>query len=173
MRCDLKELPMKLEQAEFIMGSVFALAGASKSKRRATAAMLVHFHNGFPMILSSGVNGTAPGASNVMENADLTLSLDTVIHAEVNCLDRLEDYSLWAEHDDILFCTDSPCPNCLEELRTAGVNTVVYAREYRLTDHLDASDIRMFCLDIDSVVQRMQHGIDRSKEVIATTPASE
>lgn len=173
MRCDLKELPMKLEQAEFIMGSVFALAGASKSKRRATAAMLIHFHHGFPAIVSSGVNGTEPGESNVMENADLTLSLDTVIHAEVNCLNRMEEYNLWADDSDILFCTDSPCPNCLADLEAEGVKTVVYAREYRLTDHLDASNIRMFCLDMDSVVNRMQSSMDRIREVIATTPASE
>ncbi|QZE56233.1 dCMP deaminase [Erwinia phage pEa_SNUABM_32] len=172
MRCNLTELPIKLEQAEFIMASVFALAGASKSKRRATAAMLVHFHKGFPTIISSGVNGTMPGESNVMENADLTLSLDTVIHAEANCLNRMEEYNMWSDDQDILFCTDSPCPNCLAYLEAEGVKTIVYAREYRLTDHLDASDIKMFCLDMDSVIQRMQHSIDRSKEVIATTPAS-
>ncbi|QZE59273.1 dCMP deaminase [Erwinia phage pEa_SNUABM_2] len=173
MRCDLKDLPLALDQAEHILASVFTLAASSKSKRRATAAMLVHFHNGFPMILSSGVNGTTPGESNVMETPDLTLSLDTVIHAEVNCLDRLEDYSLWADFRDVLFCTDSPCPNCLTELTTAGVKTVVYAREYRLTDHLDASDIKMFCLDMKSVEHRMLRGIERMNEVIATTPASE
>ncbi|WAK44431.1 hypothetical protein [Erwinia phage vB_Ea_2910A] len=172
MRCTLNELPINITQAEHIMASVFTLAGASKSKRRATAAMLIHFHNGFPTIVSSGVNGTEPGASNVMENEDLTLSLDTVIHAEVNCLNRMEEYSMWANEEDILFCTDSPCPNCLADLEAEGVKTVVYAREYRLTDHLDASPIKMFCLDMDSVVQRMQHGIDRIKEVIATTPAS-
>lgn len=172
MRCNLNELPMNLDQAEHIMASVFTLAASSKSKRRATAAMLVHFHNGFPTIISSGVNGTQPGESNVMENDDLTLSLDTVIHAEVNCLNRMDEYSLWADEQDILFCTDSPCPNCLADLENEGVHTIVYAREYRLTDHLDASNIRMFCLDMDSVVQRMQHGIDRIKEVIATTPAS-
>ena len=173
MRCDLKELPLALDQAEHIMASVFTMAAASKSKRRATAAVLVHFSDGFPMIVSSGVNGTEPGASNVMETPDLTLSLDTVIHAEVNCLNRLEEHTMWAEHDDVLFCTDSPCPDCLAELKTAGVKTVVYAREYRLTDHLDASDIKMFCLDMNAVEQRMVRGIERMKEVIATTPASE
>ncbi len=171
MRLELKDLPIKLDQAEFIMASVFALAGSSKSKRRATAAMLVHLHQGFPMIISSGVNGTEPGTSNVMENDDLTLSLPTVIHAEVNCLNRLEDYNLWAENNDILFCTDSPCPNCLQALEKEGVQTIVYAREYRLTDHLDASDIKMFHLDLASVETKMRSAIDRMNEVIATTPS--
>ncbi|AWY08311.1 dCMP deaminase [Erwinia phage vB_EamM_Alexandra] len=173
MRCDLKELPLALDQAEHIMASVFTLAASSKSKRRATAALLIHFHNGFPTIVSSGVNGTEPGTSNVMENDDLTLSLNTVIHAEENCLNRMEEYSLWANEEDILFCTDSPCPNCLAYLECEGVKTVVYAREYRLTDHLDASDIKMFCLDMKSVEHRMLRGIERMNEVIATTPASE
>ncbi|QZE58589.1 hypothetical protein pEaSNUABM28_00032 [Erwinia phage pEa_SNUABM_28] len=164
---------MSAEQAEHIMASVFTLAGASKSKRRATAAMLIHFHDGFPTIISSGVNGTMPGESNVMETPDLTLSLNTVIHAEVNCLNRMEEYSLWANEQDILFCTDSPCPNCLADLEAEGVKTVVYAREYRLTDHLDASSIKMFCLDMKSVEHRMLRGIERMNEVIATTPASE
>lgn len=172
MRCPLNELPMNLDQAEHIMASVFTLAGSSKSKRRATAAMLVHFHHGFPTVISSGVNGTQPGESNVMENDDLTLSLDTVIHAEVNCLNRMEEYSMWADEKDILFCTDSPCPNCLADLEAEGVKTVVYAREYRLTEHLDASKIKMFCLDMKSVELRMLRGIERMKEVIATTPVS-
>lgn len=173
MRCSINDLPIKLDQAEHIMASVFTLASASKSKRRATAAMLVHFEDGFPTIISSGVNGTVPGASNVMENADLTLSLSSVIHAEVNCINRMEEQGMWVRDGNILFCTDSPCPNCLDAMEVEGVETIVYAREYRLTDHLDASTIKMFCLDIDSVVRRMQHGIDRINEVIATTPVSE
>lgn len=173
MRCPIDQLPIALDQAEHIMASCFTLAAASKSKRRATAAMLVHFEDGFPTIISSGVNGTAPGASNVMENADLTLSLSSVIHAEVNCINRMEEQGMWVRDGNILFCTDSPCPNCLDAMEVEGIETVVYAREYRLTDHLDASDIKMFCLDMDNVAASMQLGLDRMREVIATTPVSE
>ena len=171
MRCELKDLPISIEQAEHIMASTFTLAAASKSKRRATAALLVHLNNGYPMILSSGVNGTRPGESNIMETSDLTLSLPSVIHAEVNCINRLDQYSLWPEPEDILFCTDSPCPDCLHEIESVGITTIIYAREYRLTDHLDASQVKMFCLDLNSVEARMVRGIERMKEVIATTPS--
>lgn len=173
MRCELNQLPMSISQAEHIMASCFTLAGASKAKRRATAAMLIHFHNGFPMVMSSGVNGTMPGESNLMENEDLTLSLDTVIHAEVNCLDRLEEHTLWPDDEDILFCTDSPCPECLRALEAADVKTVVYAREYRLTDHLDASAINMFCLDLKQIEVNMRRAIDRMSEVIVAVSPKE
>lgn len=171
MRCELTELPIAVDQAEAIMASVFALAVASKSKRRATDAMMIQFIDGFPMIKSSGVNGTVPGSSNVCETPDLLTTLPHVIHAEANCLDRLNDYNSLVTDQDILFCTDSPCPDCLRQLTDEGVKTVVYAREYRLTDHLDASDIRMFCLDLKAVEQRMIRSIERMSEVISATPS--
>ncbi|QYW04705.1 dCMP deaminase [Erwinia phage pEa_SNUABM_7] len=170
MRCNLTELPIKLDQAENIMGSVFALAAGSKSKRRATAAMLIHFHEGYPTIISSGVNGTVPGESNVCENEDLTLTFAHVTHAEANCLNRMDEYSLWPEEEDILFCTDSPCPDCLQQLESAGVQTIIYAREYRLTEHLDKSAIRMYCLDIENVRASLLKSVNRIDEVIATIP---
>lgn len=170
MRCDLKEIPIAVHQAEAIMASVFTLAGASKAKRRATAAMMVSVIDGYPMIKSSGVNGLVPGGSNVCETPDLLTSLPEVIHAEINCVNRLEEHAVFVMDEDVLFCTDSPCPDCLARLEREEVRTIIYAREYRLTDHLDASSIRMFHLDMTQVEQRMRDSIARITEVISQTP---
>lgn len=139
----------------------YMIAGLSKAKRRACGAVLVRKINGIPVIVSSGVNGTAPGTDNACETEDLTMSYPHVIHAEVNCINKVV-----VEQGDILYCTDSPCEFCLKALEEAGVGGVYFARGYRLTDHLDGTEIKLNYLPIADVEQYMNHSAERIHRVI-------
>ena len=89
-------------------------------------------------IISTGINGTAPGFKNCDEifvpgNFDRTKHHDFSdiyeIHAEMNCL-------LYAARNGItlegasLYCTLSPCWNCLKNISVVGVNNIYYGELY-------------------------------------------
>lgn len=115
-----------------ILASLFTLANVSKSRRRGCAAALVRYIDGVPTIISSGVNGTPVNSENLCEDHGLAVSMENVIHAEINCVQRAEKIL----PTDILFVTDSPCQFCLESIRGYGVKHVVFSRDYRIISHI-------------------------------------
>lgn len=118
-----------------LMATCFSIAATSKAKRRACGACLVRFDsNGVPRIVSSGVNGTPPGTDNECEPSCVSYTYDHVIHAEDNCLTRS---GVEVRESDWLFCTDSPCPSCLENhIDKHGIKHVVYCRDYHVKEHM-------------------------------------
>ena len=58
---------------------------------------------------------------------------DEVIHSEANSISRLAK-STESGIDSVLFCTHSPCLQCSKIIYGAGIKTVYYKQEYRMTD---------------------------------------
>ena len=122
---------MNVDKLKTFLAQAFVLASESKATRRKCAALLIRKVEGVYIIISSGVNGTAPGSPNVYEKDNVTL--DSVIHAEVSCLARASE----VRESDILIITDSPCEPCLRVLyNDYGIRNIVYGRHYRICEHL-------------------------------------
>lgn len=141
---------MNVTKLRTFLIQAFVLASESKAVRRKCAALLIRKIDGVYVIVSSGVNGTDPGAPNVYEKDNVTL--DSVTHAEINCLRRAPEVMM----DDILVMTDSPCEFCLAALYNEyGIRRVMYGRHYRICGHLsdpDYSDLTLVHDEISEIL---------------------
>lgn len=126
---------MNIDKLKTFLAQAFILASESKATRRKCAALLIRKVDGAYIIISSGVNGTAPGEPNVYEKDNVTL--ESVVHAEVSCLARASE----VRESDILVLTDSPCEPCLRVLyNDYGIRNIVYGRQYRICEHLTTEE---------------------------------
>ena len=87
------------------------------------------------MIISDGYNGTPSGFPNICEGED-GLTLPYVLHAEANAITKI---ARSGNNSDgaTLYVTDAPCIECAKLIIQSGINRVVYARSYRLTDGIE------------------------------------
>jgi dCMP deaminase len=86
------------------------------------------------MIISDGYNGTPSGFENVCEENNVTKPY--VLHAEANAITKIAR-SHNSSDGATLYVTASPCLECSKLIIQAGIQRVVYAREYRLSDGID------------------------------------
>jgi dCMP deaminase len=77
-------------------------------------------------IISLGYNGTPEGEDNEMERDNVTL--DTVVHAEVNALRKLRWYQ--RRKHLVLFVTHAPCRHCAESIVKSRIKKVYYLDNY-------------------------------------------
>ena len=103
----------------------------SYCKRRQVGALVVKNK----MIISDGYNGTPSGFENVCEDEN-NVTKTYVLHAEANAITKI---ARSGNNSDgaTLYVTDSPCIECAKLIIQAGINRVIYGREYRLTDGID------------------------------------
>jgi len=83
-------------------------------------------------VLSLGYNGNYKGGPNEVESE--VPGESGFLHAEINCLLKL-DYN--NPKQKAMYVTLSPCRMCAKAIVNAGVNEVVYDREYRDTSGLE------------------------------------
>ena len=83
-------------------------------------------------VLSLGYNGNYKGGPNEVESE--VPGESGFLHAEINCLLKL-DYN--NPKQKVMYVTLSPCRMCAKAIVNAGVNEVVYDREYRDTSGLE------------------------------------
>ena len=103
----------------------------SYCKRRKVGALLVKDK----MIISDGYNGTPSGFENICEDED-NKKKPYVLHAEANAITKVA-CSNNSSKDATLYVTSSPCIECAKLIIQAGINRVVYADAYRLSDGVD------------------------------------
>ena len=87
------------------------------------------------MIISDGYNGTPSGFENVCEDEN-NVTKPYVLHAEANAITKIARSNNNSD-GATLYVTDSPCIECSKLIIQAGIQRVVYAREYRLSDGID------------------------------------
>jgi len=73
-----------------------------------------------------GYNGTPEGEDNLMERDNVTL--DTVVHAEMNALRKLRFWEL--RKHLVLFVTHAPCKRCAEMIVKYRIRKVYYLDNY-------------------------------------------
>lgn len=83
-------------------------------------------------VLSLGYNGNYKGGPNEVESE--VPGDSGMLHAEINALLKL-DYN--NPKQKAMYVTLSPCRMCAKAIVNAGVNEVVYDREYRDTSGLE------------------------------------
>lgn len=79
-------------------------------------------------ILSFSYNGTPPGHSNIMRDADGE-TIDDVLHAETNALFKVAR-STETTAASTVYTTRCPCLSCAKAIFQAGVVRVVYRGEH-------------------------------------------
>lgn len=79
-------------------------------------------------IVSVGYNGTPPGSDNTMEIDNVTL--DSVIHAEMNCLSKLSFFQKHFSNNLLMVVTHTPCLKCAQEIVKTKMKHVYYLDNY-------------------------------------------
>lgn len=90
-------------------------------------------------VLATGFNGSLPGAphcDDVGHLLDSNCACVRTSHAEANAVASAARRGIPLD-GATAYLTDSPCRTCARLLVMAGVTSIVYEREYRLTEHLD------------------------------------
>lgn len=102
--------------------------------------------------IAIGWNGQEPGAPHCAGNdcPGIVPGNCGTLHAEVNALTkagmlltagaRMEDFQARMHFEVDLYCTDSPCPFCVDFIlnnAAAKVRRIFYEKPYRVSDHLD------------------------------------
>lgn len=86
-----------------------------------------------PGLLTTGYNGVPPGEYHCEGNGcPLSTSggCTRARHAEWNAIDRLHPQYMGAENL-VIYCTHSPCPNCVDHIINAGIKQVYFETAYR------------------------------------------
>ena len=123
---------MKEKYLMAFMGMTEVFAQTSEATRLKVGACLIK--NGNP--IAFGVNGTLPGwKTNQCEDENGNTS-ECVLHAEVQCLNKLRKISESAD-GAILLVTHACCLRCSHEVLDCGIKTVYYRNEYRSTEGLE------------------------------------
>ena len=103
----------------------------SYCKRRQVGAILVKDK----MIISAGYNGTPSGFENVCEDED-NVTKPYVLHAEANAITKVARSNNSSE-GATLYVTSSPCIECAKLIIQSGIERVVYADSYRLSEGIE------------------------------------
>lgn len=103
----------------------------SYCQRRRVGAILVKDK----MIISDGFNGTPSGFENCCEDAD-GVTYPYVLHAEANAITKVAR-SHNSSEGSTLYITTSPCIECSKLIIQAGIQRVVFAEMYRITNGID------------------------------------
>ena len=115
---------MHNDDMTFCVNVVKMLARRSRATRAQVGCVI--WNKDLRTIVSLGYNGTAAGEDNMMERNNVTL--DTVIHAEMNAIRKLRWYQ--RRKHLVLFVTHTPCMNCANVILDARIREVYYLENY-------------------------------------------
>ena len=114
------------------------VASRSNCTRRQVAAVIVKDQR----IISTGYNGTPRGVTNCFEGGCPRAHSDAASgselgngicnHAEENAIIQAAYHGISVK-DATLYCTLSPCLLCAKMIINAGIKSVIYENEYKLT----------------------------------------
>jgi dCMP deaminase len=116
-----------LEFHNVYMNIAAEISKLSRCKRAKVGAVIVKDGN----IISFGYNGSISGFPNECECNDVTL--DTVIHAELNAILKCST----SVKDADIYITLSPCKDCAKMIKQAGIRHVYFRELYRDTTPLE------------------------------------
>jgi len=117
-------------------------------------------------ILSYSYNGTPPGWDNTMRDGN-GKTLPHVIHSEAHAIAKL-CRSTETSVGSTLYCTLSPCIECVKLCITAGINRVVYRDNYKDlagVDLLKEAEIETVQYEKGHYPKYHCHGFNHNKHV--------
>ena len=119
----------------------------SYCKRRQVGAILVKDK----MIISDGYNGTPSGFENICED-EANVTKPYVLHAEAHAITKVARSNNSSE-GATLYVTSSPCIECAKLIIQSGIERVVYADSYRLSEGIELlmrANIEIVCVELES-----------------------
>ena len=127
-------MPTQLQLDEAYLRMAVTWGKLSKANRKQVGCLVVKDS----MIISDGYNGTPHGFDNECE-FETRFGFETkpeVLHAESNALTKLAK-STQSSNKSTVYVTLSPCFECSKLMIQSGIERVVYAELYRITDGID------------------------------------
>jgi len=104
------------------------ISNQSPDEQTKVAALLIHGKTG--AVLSSGYNGFVRGGPDHILPKTRPEKYDYVIHAETNLLFNCARHGISTD-ECFVYCTLSPCVNCLRALYQSGISVVYFKDAYR------------------------------------------
>jgi dCMP deaminase len=108
----------------YFMNLAYNISLKSKDKKKVGAILVSSIDN---RIISTGYNGLPAGINDNIDWTNRELVHSMIIHAEMNCI----LYSNNKFENSILYCTLSPCKDCIKIIAAAKINKVIYLSEYK------------------------------------------
>jgi dCMP deaminase len=142
---EIKNKQLLLDKRYMRMALIWA--ENSYCKRRQVGAILVKDK----MIISDGYNGTPSGFENICEDED-NVTKPYVLHAEANAITKVARSNNSSE-GATLYVTSSPCIECAKLIIQSGIERVVYADSYRLSEGIELlmrANIEIVCVELES-----------------------
>ena len=115
---------------EIWMNFAEQIAQRSPDEKHKVGAVIVNEEN--TQVLSVGYNGDQKGGPNERESMEVGGS--GFIHAEINALIKC-DYNYPKKKK--MYLTLSPCRMCAKAIVNAGIDEVIYFKEYKESNGLD------------------------------------
>lgn len=109
---------------KYFINIAYSISLKSKDKKKVGAVLISQNDN---RIISTGYNGLPAGINDNIDWDNRELVHSMIIHAEMNCI----LYSNNKFENSILYCTLSPCKDCIKIIAAAKINKVIYLKEYR------------------------------------------
>ncbi|NLC50300.1 MAG: dCMP deaminase family protein [Bacteroidales bacterium] len=142
---EIKNKQLLLDKRYMRMALIWA--ENSYCKRRQVGAILVKDK----MIISDGYNGTPSGFENICEDQD-NVTKPYVLHAEANAITKVARSNNSSE-GATLYVTSSPCIECAKLIIQSGIERVVYADSYRLSEGIELlmrANIEIVSVELES-----------------------
>lgn len=127
-----------MEWNDYFMNIAQVVKTKSKDTKVKVGAVLVSLKD--HRIISTGYNGLPAGCNDDIDWKDREHVRSVIIHAEMNCL-------LYAQSkfdSSILYCTMSPCKDCIKILAASKIKKIIYCDEYR-----DIPEVKKICKIFD------------------------
>lgn len=121
---------MRPEWDEIWMDFANSMSRRSYDPRFQVGSIVVTNDN--TQVLAVGYNGNYSGGPNEIESSEPGNS--GMLHAEINCLLKM-DYN--NPKKKLLYVTLSPCRMCAKAIINAGIEEVIFDKEYRDTSGID------------------------------------
>lgn len=116
----------KISWKTYFMEIAEVVKSRSPDTKTKVGAVLVSLKDN--RIISTGYNGICAGINDrTIDWTDRDYIKDIIIHAETNAI-------LYAQskfEDAILYCTLSPCKDCIKLLSATKIKKIIYKNEYR------------------------------------------
>lgn len=118
---------MKLKKLENYYKQALAVSEISPDEQTKVGALLIHGKTG--AVLSSGFNGFIRGACDDKLPKTRPDKYPYMVHAEANLVTNCARHGISTD-ECFVFCTLSPCVNCMRLLYQAGISQVYYKDTY-------------------------------------------
>lgn len=141
----------RMTREELYLGLASLISRRSTCERASVGAVLVCGYN----IIGTGYNGAPRGLPECNERGCL-LGEDQrckrTQHAEANAV--INSWGHGRDGDLVLYCTHSPCINCLKLLIGLGVRSVVYLEQY------EDPDVSKFLMENGGAIGLFRHSLN-------------